>query len=250
METSAIYFVKLLLLPPSGLLLAAFIGLSLRRRKIGLPLVAFSLALLTGLCLPAVAKRLAGSLETLPILKPDALGQFAPQAIVVIGGGAAKGGEYNGSSTVNERTLVRLRYAAKLAREFKLPVLVSGGAPDTTKRPEAQLMAEVLAQEFNVPAKWQEAASVNTAENAQLSRKLLQPQAIDRIVLVTQAYHLPRAVSEFSKAGFQVLPAPTDFISHSSGVTLLDFIPSASGLTGSFLVLHEYLGLLWYRIRY
>ncbi|MDD5126411.1 YdcF family protein, partial [Methylovulum sp.] len=171
------------------------------------------------------------------------------QAIVVLGGGENSGLEYHQARTVNERTLLRLRYAAKLARDTGLPVLVSGGKVFQEEYPpEAQLMAEVLQNEFHIPVKWQEPSSRNTAENARFSRQLLQTQAMDKILLVTQAFHIPRAVWSFQNAGFQVLAAPTAFFSGSPSESPLRFIPSANALEKTFLVLHEYLGLLWYRL--
>jgi uncharacterized SAM-binding protein YcdF (DUF218 family) len=125
---------------------------------------------------------------------------------------------------------------------------VSGGKvfPHDTLS-EAQMMARVLQNEFHTDFLWQEPASRNTAENARFSRQLLQAHAIDRILLVTQAYHIPRAVWSFHDAGFQVLAAPTGFFSIEPPLTILSFVPSARALEQSFLVLHEYLGLLWYK---
>lgn len=243
------YFIKLLILPPASLLLLAFLGLMLRKYRFGLSLTTTCLLMLTLLSLPVVTQSLAESLETDPMLTPAMIQQFKPQAIIVIGGGGAYGLEFQQSRTVNDRTLLRLRYAAKLARETQLPILVAGGSGfKKFERSEAQNMSEALQNEFNVPVKWQEANSKNTLENAQFSRQILQPQGIDKILLVTQAYHMPRAKLAFQNAGFQVLAAPTAFLSHSSFSSILQFVPISDALDKSFLVLHEYLGLLWYRL--
>ena len=249
METTVIYFIKLMMLPPASLLLMAFIGLRFRKHRIGLPLTIASLLLLTLLSLPIVSEIIAGTLESYPVLTNRKIKEFAPQAIVVLGGGSTSGHEYHQFQTVNTRTLLRLRFAAKLARDTGLPVLVSGGKVFTgTELAEATLMTEVLQNEFGIPVRWQESSSRNTAENASFSRKLLQTLSIDKIMLVTQAYHMPRSVLAFRNAGFQVLPAPTAFISRPSlQYSILYFVPSASALEQSFLVLHEYLGLLWYQ---
>ncbi len=252
MTISAIYFIKLLLLPPASLLLMALTGLLLHKRRAGLPLTAVSLLLLTAFSLPIVAEAIAGTWASYPLLTREKIAQFKPQAIIVIGGGAAPGLEYRQSKTVNARTLLRLRYAAKLARDSNLPVLVSGGKVFAEEgASEAELMAEVLQNEFNIAVKWQEPNSRNTYENAQFSHQLLHPQAINKILLVTQAYHMPRAAWAFRDAGFQTLPAPTQLISYppSEAITnFMYFIPSAAGLEQSFLVLHEHLGLLWYQL--
>lgn len=206
---------------------------------------------LFALSLPFVVNQWAYNWEQFPPLEPDQIKHFKPQALVVIGGGTENATEYLTPMTVNSRTLLRIRYAAKLARQQGLPILVSGGSVvDTEYLSEAVLMADVLEQEFKTPVAWLETQSRNTAENAQFSRHVLQSFAVNKIVLVTQAYHMPRAVSEFRKAGFVVLPAPTAYIGGYSEWTIFDFLPSATALTNSFLLAHENLGMLWYRIRY
>lgn len=244
--------VKSFLLPPLGLVVLAAIGAIFYKRRAGLLVVAVSLLLLLILSLPIVENKLALHWECIPALRTDSLQRFSPQAIVVIGGGLEHAAsEYRADWTVNARTLLRVRYAAKLARETGLPVAVSGGKPmDTAGPPEAEIMAAVLIEEFGVPVTWQEGVSRNTAENARLSRNILQQHGINRIILVTQAYHMPRAESEFRKTGFQVLPAPTAFIGRVAGFSLFDWIPSVRALEHVFLLSHESLGMLWYRLRY
>ncbi|MDP2901986.1 MAG: YdcF family protein [Methylovulum sp.] len=217
----------------------------------GLTLLLGSLLGLYALSLPIVSNYLAGLLETpsKPMLPP--LVQKTTQAIVVIGSGLRKNShEYGDAITVNSRTLERLRYAAALGRKTGLPILVSGGRVLNDEPSESALMAGVLEKEFNVAVRWQEDRSRNTAENASYSRALLQPLNIDRIILVTHAFHMPRALTEFKRVGFDVQPAPTAYFSSEDGLSVFSFIPSAQALTVSSFVFHEYLGLLWYRLRY
>ncbi len=258
-SVTLIYFVKLLILPPASLLILALIGLVFRRRSLGIPLLATALCLLILLSLPIVSCNLARLWERYPSLKADRIQQLKPQALVVVGGGLAKNREYDAEFTLNERSLLRLRYAAKLAKAFRLPVLVSGGQVFGSEQgpehvSEASVMAQVLKEEFNIPVDWQEQKSRNTEENARFSHEILQKDGIDTIVLVTQAYHMPRALHEFAKEGFKVLPAPTAFIAGHSDksfdLSIFDFLPSANALRDSFLLAHESLGMLWYAIRY
>jgi uncharacterized SAM-binding protein YcdF (DUF218 family) len=189
--------------------------------------------------------------ESIPPLQLNQTQAFLPQAIVVIGGGIEYSAfEYPGAVTVGPRTLLRLRYAAKLAKETRLPVLASGGVdPSNGGDSEAAVMAETLLTEFSVPVTWQERQSRNTLENARFSWRILQQQGIDRIILVTQAYHMPRAELEFRKAGFRVLAAPTAAIHKShSGFFGQDFLPSVPALEHAVLLAHECVGMLWYRL--
>jgi uncharacterized SAM-binding protein YcdF (DUF218 family) len=79
---------------------------------------------------------------------------------------------------------------------------------------------------------------------------MLLAQGIDSIVLVTHAYHMPRAQAVFESAGLKVLASPHDWKGGTPDVTeLRDWLPSASAVETVWLALHESLGLLWYRLR-
>ncbi|MGR8930448.1 MAG: YdcF family protein [Gammaproteobacteria bacterium] len=204
------------------------------------------------LSLPVVINVWARLWESVPPLQAEQVKRLKPQALVVIGGGGEKGApEYPDGLTVNVRTLLRMRYAAELAREFSLPVLASGGYfSDSDDVSESQLMAQSMENDFNVKVAWREGQSRNTAENARFSGEILLKNGVKSILLVTQAYHMPRALSEFTKTGLNVLPAPTAFIGHNTELTIIDFLPSATALMNSYLLAHEAVGCLWYAIRY
>jgi uncharacterized SAM-binding protein YcdF (DUF218 family) len=212
----------------------------------------FSILSLLILSLPIVEYTLAGYWESYIVLNHETVQKLKPQAIVVLGGGIqGPAVEYDGV-TVKSGTLVRIRYAAKLAKDMGLQILVSGGK--TLKRfnvSEAEVMSDVLQTEFGSVVAWREAESNNTAENARLSYNLLHKIGIERIVLVTEAYHMPRAMSEFRKAGFVVEAAPTAFFQRQGGeIYLGHLIPSVSALDYCFKLSHEIFGMLWYWIRY
>ncbi|WP_446808325.1 YdcF family protein [Methylomonas sp. 2BW1-5-20] len=252
MSIIAIYIIKLLLLPPASLVILALIGVLFSKRKWGKRMAIVCLTLLWLLSLPIVVNQLARLWERVPPLSVEDVREFKPEALVVIGGGLEYAApEYSGQATLHVRTLLRVRYAAKLSWELGLPILVSGGgALDPEQSSEADVMAQTLDREFKTPVAWLERYSSNTAENARFSREVLNEFGIDKIVLVTQAYHMPRAALEFRKAGFEVLPAPTAFIGHEGESRVLDWLPSPTAWANSFLLAHEMIGMLWYRIRY
>lgn len=252
MPVTVIGIIKLLVLPPGLFIILALLGLVYQERRFGLSLLSVSLLCLLLLSLPVVVDAWANLWERFSPVQEAQIRQSNAQALVVIGGGVeSRAAEYDVPFTVNTRTLVRLRYAAKLAAEFELPVLVSGGRISADSAvSEALLMARVMKDEFNIPVAWQEQKSRNTAENARFSAALLRRYGIRNIVLVTQAYHMPRAVSEFVKAGVKVLPAPTAFIGRKSEMSIFDFLPSPTALMNGFLLSHECVGMLWYAVRY
>ena len=109
-------------------------------------------------------------------------------------------------------------------------------------------MQAVLTREFQVPVQWIEQDSRNTLENARLSRRLLQAAGVQRIYLVTHAWHMPRARLAFEHAGFAVIPAPTRYATFFES-TILEFLPKASALLDSSRFFHEVIGIGWYHLR-
>ncbi len=253
MDIFFIYLVKALILPPAILLVLAIFSLfrHLKDRTRGIGLAAICLIGLYLLCLPAVSVFLASLQQIYPALSKTQIQNTDTQAIVVLGGGTRPPApEYDNRAALHERVFVRLRYAVKIAKLTNLPILVSGGKVFGGKYPsEAELMQESLAQDFQYKANWLEEKSRNTAENAQFSYAELKKENIKKILLVTHALHMPRAVQQFRRVGFQVTPAPTAFIS-TENTSVFNYIPSASALEVSSMALHELLGKLWYTLRY
>jgi len=242
-----------LVLPPGVNLLAGVAGLVLRRRlrRTAMLLTAVAFASLYLLSTGALAGRLVAGLERVaPLASPRALAGRV-DAIVVLGGGRNPSAPEYGGETVNHHSLVRARYGAVLQRASGLPLLVSGGRVLGHGTPEAELMAHVLTAELGVPVRWVETASRNTAENAIHSQRLLARADARRVALVTSAMHIARATEIFERVGLEVVPAPTDF-HHRSGArgTIFDWLPTIGALWLSSAALHEYLGRLWYRLRY
>ncbi|MBI5331404.1 MAG: YdcF family protein [Betaproteobacteria bacterium] len=235
------------LLPPLNLLIIGGIGfyLLLRKRpRPGKTLIALSLAGLWILSMPVVAKRYQESLY--PPFKPAAAHEA--DAIVILGGGRNKDDLEYGGDTPSGATLERLRYGAYLSRRLNKPILVTGGKPTGGTTTEAGIMAQVLADEFRTPARWVEAAADNTFENASLSARMLRQDGITRIYLVSHAWHLARAIPQFERQGLRVIPAGINYMPRGD-LTPLHFIPNAGALQDSAFATHEWIGLLWYRIR-
>lgn len=232
------------LLPPGNGLLLLGLGLAFRRRRWAFALVLMGAVLLCVQSLPPVATWLSASLEKRA--GPVIVDADGAQAIVILGSGLNRGAAEYGGDTVNERSLVRLRYGATLARRFGLPILASGGMPPRAERAESDAIAEVLEKEFSVPVRWRETMSMDTADNAEMSAAILRAAGISRVILVTQAFHMPRARRLFVQAGLEVVPAPTDFRGRQGQSTgPLEWLPDAAALHRSYHSLHEWLGIAW-----
>lgn len=236
------------LLPPLMPMLLITTGLLTlrRRRRMGLTLAWLGVSLQFLLVFPPSVGLLLDPLETDPVATPAAI--RSAQAIVILGAGKREHAPEFGGETVNRLALERLRYGARLARQTGLPILVSGGAP-TGDVPEALLMQTSLAEDFAVPPRWVEPASRDTRENARLSAPQLKAAGVHRIVLVTHAAHMRRAAAEFSAQGLEVVPAPTAWLGgRESGDRILTLMPSQSTAYAGWYALHEWLGLIAYRL--
>ena len=232
-----------LILPPTSLILLGFIGLWLTKKhpKTGKTLTALSLTTLLILSLPITGNALIRSLEQTPPITQAQLKDI--QAIVILGGGKNNNApEYGGIDTINKWTLERLRYGAHLQQQTGKPILVTSGAP-YGGRPEADAMAESLKQDFHAKTIWVEDRSSDTAENAAYSAAILKQHGITKIALVSQTWHLPRAVKQFEQQDLSVYPAPIGFTREDTE-PLAQWLPKASALDKSSMALKELLGAL------
>ncbi|HEY9194479.1 MAG TPA: YdcF family protein [Methyloversatilis sp.] len=232
--------VAALLLPPASPLMLSVAGLllALRHRRAGLAMAGGGLLLLYALCTPALSGMLERSTYATRTAAPTGALAHA-QAIVILGAGTTDNLVDYGGQTVNAYALERLRAGARLARITRLPVLVSGGVV-WDGRPEADMMKEVM-DEFGVPVRWVESRSRDTADNARESAALLHAAGLNRVALVTHAFHMRRAMEEFRRAGLEPVAAPT-LIRQASTVRAVDFIPGVRALQQSGAALHEWLG--------
>ena len=240
------YALSSLLLPPTSLIALTLLGVSIfkRRRGAGLALIICSQLLLLALSTSIVANALVRSLEPPPVLVEEVK---RAQAIVVLGGGRNLGSPEWGGETVNEYTLRRTRYGARLARESGLPVYVSGGKPTGGQLAEGTLMRDLMAREFNAPVKWVDATSDTTREQALIVAKDLKAQQISRIALVTDAAHMPRAQRVFERAGLAVVPAPTGYTAQRPFAPY-QLIPGPTALLHSHVALREWASQLHYHV--
>jgi len=243
---------KLLVMPPFSLFLVAAVGLVLhkRRPRVGKGLIACAAAALFALSLPLVSAALMRGLQYPEPVRFQAPGEAAapaPQAIVVLGGDYNPYAPEFGGTTVGSLTLERLRYAALLAKRTGLPVLTSGGPPETGEPALSVLMQRVLEGEFGVPVRWTERLSRNTRENLVNARRILAAADITRVYVVTHAWHMPRVLDEAETIGFDVVPAPTCFRTWPKRKVALA-LPSSRALRESCWALHEWLGRAWYAL--
>ncbi|MGR2737399.1 YdcF family protein [Billgrantia sp. Q4P2] len=232
---------KILLLPPTFNVLLVLLGLLLSpRRFLGALLIMLGLFGLLLLATPMASHTLRQGLEPYPI--PARTQLESSEAIVILGGGRDyTAPEFGWGDAPANPTWRRLAYGAHLHRQTELPILVSGGRVHGEEVAEASLMAAALRDVFDIPVRWLEGESRSTAENARISAEMLRADGIGRVALVSQTWHMPRAVAEFEAQGLAVVPAPTEFTSPPPE-GLAAWLPRAYHLNQSTRALNEWLG--------
>jgi len=172
------------------------------------------------------------------------------EAIVVLGGYLRPVDWEQKQYELGEDTLYRCLKAADLyhLRGKPCPIIVTGGKVDPHGPSCAELMADLLGK-MRVPSAdlVLEARSQSTHENAVETSKLLHESNMTKIVLITDAGHLPRAVACFKKQGVtSVIPCGCRYRTARGPSSFRDFLPSVWGARGVQEAWHEWLGIVWY----
>lgn len=244
--------IRVIVMPPTSLLLLIALGYLMQRRwpRAGRVLRWSATATLLVISTGAGSLLLVTPLENMTTPLANARGANA-QAIVVLSASKVDAApEYGGLDTPDPVTLVRLQYGAWLQHETGLPLMVSGGIVPGTRATGSlgAMMARTLREDFRTPVAWIEDKSETTAQNALYSARMLKAAGITRVLLVTHAMHMPRSREAFAREGLEVVEAPTMFYSRVQRSPFM-FTPSAGALYRSFYASHEWVGLLWYRMQ-
>ncbi|MBT1072573.1 YdcF family protein [Pelotalea chapellei] len=172
-------------------------------------------------------------------------------SIILLGGGIYEGvPDLNGTSAPTEDMLTRIVSAVRLYRRWKVPIIVSGGAPPEFTVPEAVVVRRFLL-DMGVPEKHiiLEIQSRDTMENAQNVAVICRMRGYVRPVVVTSAYHAKRASMAFNKASMKTTLAACNFRGatgrHYGWVT---FLPSAEPIETSWRTIRESIGLVYYNL--
>ena len=193
-----------------------------------------------------VSDRLLKPLETY-YAQPELSALRNADAIVVLGGGSVGGvKDFDGEGQAAADPANRLLMGIRLHRALKLPILVSGGQVFSYTGTEAEIEYRLLkgagiGEAFIL----KEDRSRNTVENARFTKQLCEKMGMDKVILVTSGYHLPRSVLIFEREGVPVIPYPTDYKTNQEiAIDAFSFTPSAEAMRTSALAMKEYLGIL------
>lgn len=173
-----------------------------------------------------------------------------PNGLIVLGGAITPDvSAARGAAALNEAA-ERITAAAALARRYpNARIIYSGGsnAVLADRIPEAPFaVAELEALGVAHDRITAEEQSRNTIENAVFSRLLAQPKPGEHWLLITSAYHMPRAMAAFRAAGFAVEAYPVDWRTRGPIDAGRPFAALSEGLRRTDEAAHEWVGLLGY----
>lgn len=230
--------------PPGGLvvlLIAAIVFVAKNRRRAAIIILSIAVFSLYFLSTKAGSELLISPLENSYHL-PE---KVHADVIVVLGGGFKYCPE---GLCVGDSSIKRATYALLLQQKYGLPIVVCGGKLFEPGPTEAATMANFLERlgGKNIVI---ESKSINTWQQAIEVKEIMEKNGWKRAVLVTSAFHMKRAVYSFKRQGIEVVTAPTDYRTDRSGAPITYFLPYVKYLFTSFLALHEYAGILYYKIR-
>jgi uncharacterized SAM-binding protein YcdF (DUF218 family) len=241
-----------LMLPPLGPMLLVLIGLLFRRLRVfaWLGLIALYFA-----SIPASQYFLAKHIENISAVDELELNNLDHAVIVVLA--------YDGNPAPLEfrepanygRALDRLRYGAYLARSTGLPILVTGGDPFAEGFNASDIMSHTLSRDFGIADVVKESKSKTTFDHGVYVTEILLKKGINTVILVTTASHMSRAVKAFNNRGLKVIAAPTGFsrnnyLGKTKPHIIESLVPNAGSVLEIRILLHEWLGDLWYRLKH
>lgn len=237
--------------PSNFVILVGIVGallLATRFSRWGWRLVISSLVLLSLIGLSPIGNALIVPLEQR--FPPWDHSRGAPHGMIVLGGALSPDVSHARDTAALNEAAERLTAVAELARRYPdARIIFSGGSGAVIfeERPEAEFAIRLL-ESLGVPKGRviAEGKSRNTLENALFSRELAQPKPGERWLLITSAYHLPRAVGLFRKANFPVEAYPVDWRTRGPRDALRPFPTLAEGLRRTDTAMREWIGLAAY----
>jgi uncharacterized SAM-binding protein YcdF (DUF218 family) len=176
----------------------------------------------------------------------------APDGIVVLGGSIDPDLSAAHGAAVTTAAADRLIAGAALARQYpKARIIFTGGSANliSNEAREADYVIALFESLGVAKARLEiDRRARNTAENAEFSKALAQPKSGERWLLVTSAYHMPRSVGLFRKAGFVVEPYPVGWLTGGLADLFKFRIFALKGLDCTDTGIREWIGLVAYWI--
>ena len=222
-------------------------GLILSSKKISFA----GVAILVIFSMPIVSGKLIAYLESdYELIKPSKV--ESADAVVVLSGMIKTIQTKNGLDYEWGEAADRIFAGIDLFKSNKAPVLIltGGKLPWSIGVPEGEYLRDV-AIDLGVPKK--DILLTENVENTDQEAKAIKKLLLldnPKIILVTSAFHMPRAQLVFEAAGVNVIPSPVDFIVGAGKLTFMSFIPSAGSFASTSFFVREMIGRIYYNLKY
>jgi uncharacterized SAM-binding protein YcdF (DUF218 family) len=242
-----------LAVPSNAIALVAVLGLVLvvlKRRVAGSIAIKFAAGVLALTALSPLGNLLLTPLEQ-RFPDPPFKDEEAVDGIIVLGGSYDTVSHSYLSTIFLREDSEPMAVVPGLARQFpKARIVISGGSEPSAAGPSEAAIIKKYFVSFGIAADRIsiEEQSQTTAENARFSARLVHPGPGSRWLLVTSAYHMPRAVGAFRKAGFNVIACPAGWRTHGWRDLWRPADTATDNLRRLDVAVHEWLGLLSYRL--
>ena len=228
----------------SGLFLLLFT----RRQKTGKFTVTLGIVFLLLMSYDALPDRALGTLEHRyqPLKKIDSISDV--KWIVVLGGGHVSDPNLPVASRVSGESLSRLIEGVIIHKRFPQSRMILSGGNIFDPVPESKSMAELaIILGIDKDDIQEEPSGLDTEDQAILIKKIVGK---DKFILVTSAYHMPRSMALFQKQGMRPIPAPSGHrVKNRNEIDPFMFFPDSGRIGKMESAVHEYLGMLWAKLR-
>ena len=240
------------ILPPGlfilALLLSAVFLIFRHHRNLGIYNLVVSLIFWI-FCSAPFADFLIGGLESEFEIPQDVKGDV----IILLGGGSIDNvPDFSGYGIPTDTMIGRIVTAVRLQKKLDIPIIVSGGKVYENDNSEAfiakRFLVDLGVAEDKIVL---EEKSRDTYENAKYTKEICFKNDFQRPFLVTSASHLRRSLLSFRKVGMDIIPYPANFKSKRDHTyQLRHYLPRSSSLMKTSNALHEYFGILFYKLAY
>ena len=228
----------------SGLFLLLFT----RRQRTGKFTVTLGVVFLLLMSYDALPDRALGTLERRypPLKEIDSISDV--KWIVVLGGGHVTDPNLPVASRISGESLSRLIEGVIIHKRLPQSRMVLSGGNIFDPVPESKSMAKLaIILGIDKDDIHEEPAGLDTEDQAMLIKKIVGK---DKFILVTSAFHMPRSMALFQKQGMHPIPAPSGYrVKNRNEVDPFMFFPDSGGIEKMEFAVHEYLGMLWAKLR-
>jgi uncharacterized SAM-binding protein YcdF (DUF218 family) len=173
--------------------------------------------------------------------------------VILLGGGVYDAvPDLSGIGSPSDEMAQRIITAVRLQKRLNIPIIVSGGAALKEQALEAPIVNRFLI-DLGVPEGKIiiEDKSRDTLENAKNTKIICEKKGFSKPMVVTSGLHMKRAVLSFDKMDMKVIPVPANLMTSSGKKYILyDYLPDRGSFSSSAFAIHEYLGLLFYKLAY